>query len=301
LTVVTDSLRASDRELRVTAVVTWFRPNAEAIEGVRDALRQCDSVVVVDNTPAGEPALDAPPGVQLLRPGRNVGLAAALNLGLAQVPAAADAVLLLDQDSRLPADLVARLTAHLQQPAVGAAAPAPWDAAQGRYLDPRTGARPVVADLPVVITSGLLVRRKALADVGTLREDFFVDAVDLDLCLRLRRAGWRVRQDRNVRLPHRLGETQWHRVLGIAVRSSHHPTWRLYSGARNSAALTREHAGHEPRWAATNALLLAYWLLTVAAFEPPRAVRVRWFVRGLADGWRGRRPRIALPPARPLD
>jgi rhamnosyltransferase len=288
---------------RVTAVVTWFRPGPSAVDGLRDALGQCADAVVVDNTPAAEASVadaDLPGRVVLLRLGRNAGLAAAINLALSEVPATSEAVLLLDQDSRLPGDLVARLAQHLGEPGVGAASPAPWDADEQRYLDPRTAARAEVADLPVAITSGLLVRRSALAQVGLLREDFFVDAVDLDLCLRLRRAGWRLVQDRTVLLPHRLGETRWHRVLGVAVRASHHPTWRLYSAARNSAALTREHLLAEPRWALTNVLLLVYWLFTVAAFEPPRAARIRWFARGLVDGWRGRAARIALPPSTPL-
>lgn len=280
--------------MRVTAVVTWFRPDAGALLVLDDALRECDDVVVVDNTPRGEPTLEAPdPRVRLLRPGRNLGLAGALNLSLAHAPGSA--LLLLDQDSRLPIGLVERLLVHLAAVDVGAAGPAPWDAEEKRYLDPRTARRPTVAELPVLITSGLLVRREALAEVGPFREDFFVDAVDLDLCLRLRRAGYRLLQDRSLRLPHRLGATRWHRVLGVGVRATHHPDWRVASAARNGGVLVREHLRTDPRWAVTHLLLMTYWALTVAAFEPPRRRRLLLLLRGFSDGLR-RRPWVAGPP-----
>ena len=287
-------------QLWVSAVITWFRPAAEAIEGLRDAARECGYVVVVDNTPLGEPSLSdsvAPrDAILVLRPGSNRGLAAALNLGVERVPASSGAVLLLDQDSRLPPGLVGALSAHLQDPGVGGVAPAPWDADEQRYLDPRTGSRAQVATVPVVITSGLLVHRGALQVVGPFREDFFVDAVDLDFCMRLRRAGYRLLQDRSLLMSHRLGSTRWHSILGVRVRASHHPGWRLYSGARNGTVLIREHLTSAPGWAVTNALLLAYWLATVIAFEPPRRSRARLFVQGVADGWRGASPRIPVPP-----
>lgn len=290
--------------LVVTALVTWFHPSAEALEALEDAVAECTSVVVVDNTPADRPSLgdvaDLPPGVRLLRPGSNRGLAAALNLGVRHLPSDTEAVLLLDQDSRVPPGMVAALSSHLRSTGTGAAAPAPWDELEGRYLDPRTVLRPEVAQVTVAITSGLLVARQALEVVGPFREDFFVDAVDLDFCLRLRRAGWGLVQDRSVVLPHRLGETRWHRLLGCSIRASHHPDWRLYAGARNGTLLCRENVVSAPRWAVTQAALLVYWWLTVTCFEPPRRARSRLFLRGVVDGLRGAPARMGAPTTGPV-
>lgn len=292
--------REPETSLVVTAIVTWFRPGPDVLDGLHDAVAQCSHVVVVDNTPYGEASgmegAELPSEVRVLRSGTNRGLAGGLNLGLQHLPTDTSAVLLLDQDSRLPADMVRRLSTHLRLPGTGAAAPAPWDDREGRYLDPRTRLRPEVAEVPVAITSGLLVRRTALEETGPFREDFFVDAVDLDFCLRLRDAGWRLVQDRGVLLSHRLGDTRWHRLLGIRLRASHHPDWRVYSGARNGAVLLRERLRSSPRWALTQAALLVYWGATVAAFEPPRGRRARLFLTALLDGWRGAPSRLAIPP-----
>ena len=283
-----------------SVIVTAFGPDTRLADVVVSALRQADHIVVVDNTPLGvrgaESLLKPSERVRILRTGRNLGLAGALNRGLAESDPDASTFLLLDQDSVLPDDLVARLATRLaEDPRIAIAAPAPWDTTENRYLDPRTSSRAQVADLPVVITSGMLVRRAAFDEAGPFREDFFVDCVDQDFCLRVRRAGWRVVQDRSTLLPHSLGETTWHGWGPLKLRATHHPTWRLYWVARNGVVLAREHARREPLWAATTVALLGYWALTVLLFEPPRRDRLAHLARGARDGWRGRTDPSYLP------
>jgi rhamnosyltransferase len=275
----------------VAAVLTSFHPDAGLL-AVVDAVRpQVDEVVVVDNTPDGgvgaAELLGEQTQVRVLRPGHNLGLAAALNLGAAAVEDA-QVLVLLDQDSVLAGDAVARLITHLGTPGVGVAAPAPWDEAEGRYLDPRAGARAIVADLATVITSGMVLRQETMAELGGFREDFFVDCVDLEFCLRMRESGYRVVQDRSVLLPHSLGATRWHRLGPWRVRATHHPTWRLVWVGYNSGVLLREHARRNPRWAATWTAILGYWTLSVLAFEPPRLARARALLGGLVRGLAGR-------------
>jgi rhamnosyltransferase len=241
-------------------------------------------VLLVDNTPGGaRTAGSLPDGVVYLPMNRNAGLAAALNAGLSHMPEAVHTVLFLDQDSQMPTGMVAALLRHLRSD-VAVAAPAPWDLAEGRFLDPRTAARPPVAEMDAVITSGMLVRRRALEAIGGFREDFFVDGVDQDVCLRLRSQGWKILQDSDVRLIHHLGNTRWHSVMGMRVRATHHPSQRLYNAARNSAIVSRENLRTHPRWALTNLCQLAYWLLTIVLFEPPRRERATLFLNGMRAG-----------------
>lgn len=274
----------------VAAVITAFRPGRALATVVDAAAAQCGLVVVIDNTPVGEPGADRVlehrPQLIVERSPRNVGLAAALNRGVTLTGDAA-ILLLLDQDSAPPADLVTRLARHLTGQ-VRIATPAPWDATAGRYLDPRTARRAVVADVPVAITSGMVLRRSAVDQVGPFREEFFVDCVDQDFCLRVRRAGGRIVQDRRVLLPHNLGDTRWRGIGPLRLRSTQHPTWRLYWAARNGVVLARENLRREPAWALTSLAFLGYVALTVALFEPPRVARLARMARGIRDGLAGR-------------
>jgi rhamnosyltransferase len=289
---------------KITAIATAYHPDERLLAVVEAARASCAEVLVVDNTPGGAELLrgELPDGVRVLRPSGNLGLAGALNLGMREMAPGTDAVLLLDQDSVLSGELVGRLAEHLADPSVGAAAPAPWDAARGSYIDPRTNLRPEVADRDAVITSGMLVRRSLLEELGGFREDFFVDCVDQDFCLRLRRTGMRIVQDKNVRLPHSLGEVREHRFLVGHVRVTHHPTWRLYWVIRNGVLLVRENLRRAPVWCLTSVLIMGRWVLLTALYEQPRGARLKAMWRGLADGLRGRaddayRPKGATPSA----
>jgi len=267
---------------------------------VGQASGQCGQVVVVDNTPVGRPGaqdiLPPRPGLVLLRVGENAGLSSALNRGVRLADPGADTLLLLDQDSAIPDGLVVTLRDHLDRDGgIGIATPAPWDVDAGRYLDPLAAARPPVGDVRFAITSGMLVRRRALDDVGALRTDFFVDCVDQDLCLRMRRRGWRVVQDRRVRLPHTLGQARWHGWGPLRLRASHHPTWRLYWAARNGVVLVRENWDREPLWSAASIAHLCYWAFAIAVFEPPRRLRLATLLHGCRDGWAGRTDLRQLP------
>jgi len=285
--------------VRITAVATAFHPDERLAAVVAAALESCDEVIVVDNTPGGRPsgagALADLPRVRLLRPGRNTGLAGALNLGVSHVSPDADAVLFLDQDSVLTPEVVQGLATHLADPTIGIAAPSPWDAEHERHYEQFAGRRPEIADRDTVITSGMLVRRELINEVGRFRTEFFVDHVDNDFCLRARRQGARIVRDGGLRLTHSLGQRNTHRVLGMTLASSRHPTWRLYWIARNGVILLREHRRTSPRWVFGTAAYLVQWVVVRTAFEAPRRERLAVMLRGFRDGWRGRTSTAYLP------
>ena len=238
-------------ENRIAAVVTAYHPDERLAAVVESALLSCESVVIADNTPGDAPSLAAKledPRVRVLRSGRNRGLAGALNAGLAQVPAEADAVLFLDQDSVLPPELVSGLVAHLaEDPRIGVVGPTPVDVATGGRYERSADRHAAVDDRPSIITSGMVVRRSCFESVPGFREDFFVDCVDTDFCLRIRRSGSRVVRDANLVLPHSIGSGRDHKLGPLKVRVLHYPAWRHYWIARNGLVLSREFFAGERR------------------------------------------------------
>ena len=280
--------------MHITAVVTAYHPD-ELLRGVvQAALARCAAVLVVDNTPepaAGQPPHPDPlrgfrdPRVTLVGSGRNVGLAAALNQGLAALPEQTEAVFFLDQDSVIPDGLIDGLAKDLDDPTIGVVGPSPVDTATGRAYETFAGRHDQLDDRDMVITSGMLLRRAVLEQVtgAGFREDFFVDYVDLDFCLRLRRAGVRIVRDRALELPHSIGDVRPHRLLGRTVRIGHYSAWRHYWIARNGSILIRENLRPLPVWAVTNTLFLGRWFAQILLFEPQRRTHAAAFLRGLRD------------------
>lgn len=281
------------------ALFTAYEPSENLKTSVLETLKQCSSVVIADNTPLGKrnarDVLGKIPQVTIIGDGTNIGLATALNNAVTHT-AGAKFLFLLDQDSCPQPGLVESLRSSLKSsPEAGAIGPAPWDETNKRYIDPRTNKREDLAELPVIITSAMLVQKTAFESTKGFRSEFFVDCVDQDFCLQLRKNGWKVLQDKRILLPHSLGDIKWHGFGPFKLRATHHPTWRLYWAARNGVMLSKEYFSFDKRWSMTNLAILGYWIITVALFEKPRIAKLQALFRGMSDGSRGRMRNTYLP------
>jgi rhamnosyltransferase len=282
----------------VTAILTAYHPDERLIAVVESALADCAGVIVADNTPADSPSLAAKlddPRVRVIAIGSNLGLGGALNRAVKDLPEEADAVLLLDQDSVLPEGLVAGLAAHLaDDQSIGIAAPTPWDAKSETYYNVGAGLRASVVDRPVVITSGMLVRR-GLIDAVPFREDLFNDFVDIAFCVSVRRTGARIVQDYRLKLPHSMGERRPHKIGPVTVRVIHYQPWRHYWIARNGVRMALEDARRHPQGLVPMTVFLGRKFLSTALFGPDRRAQLTALCRGVRDGALNRAARRYLP------
>ncbi|MGO8961226.1 MAG: mycofactocin biosynthesis glycosyltransferase MftF [Streptosporangiaceae bacterium] len=240
--------RPAEADLDVTVIVP-VRDRAAMLDRCLRATGHRYRVVVVDDGSAdpGEIAAVADRhGALLRRRPVTGGPAAARNTGLAGPHS--ELVAFLDSDCVPPAGWISELAAHLADPLVAAVAPrivaadagdpAPAVLAAARYdqacssLD--LGAQParVVPSSRVayVPTAALLVRRAALAEVAEVAaraaaggdgEEVFDRGLrygeDVDLIWRLHKAGWRIRYEPSVEVPHQ-GPANWPALLGRRFR-----------------------------------------------------------------------------------
>jgi rhamnosyltransferase len=288
----------AEPSINIAAVVTAYHPDDRLSAVIGTALETCAEVLVVDNTPTESTSLTAEltdVRVRVLRPGRNGGLAGALNAAVRALSPETEAVLVLDQDSVLPGGLVTALAASLADTSIGVVAPTPVDAVDGSNYDRFASNAGGLVDRDAVITSGMLVRRSVLDAAGGFRDEFFVDWVDNDFCLRLRRQGVRIVQDTKTLLPHSIGDRREHRVGPLTIRVLRYAPWRHYWITRNGLVLIRETLTRNPRWALQAVLYLGRQALTTAVFEPSRAANVKAILRGVRDAALNRKTLEYLP------
>ena len=138
-----------------------------------------------------------------------------------------------------------------------------------------------------VISSGTLLRREAVEEVGLPRADFFMDFVDHEYCLRLRRHGYKIAVVADSRLDHALGDTIQATVLGLKKNWVGHAPWREYYMARNEIFTIWKYS---PDWKAksnTGKRLLRH-ALGVLLFGKQKLECLAMMYRGIADGRAGR-------------
>ncbi len=253
---------------RLSIIIVSFNAHAHLVnclESLRAAAPATPhDIVVVDNasTDGSADAARAFSGVRVIELGRNAGFAAANNAGIRA--SSGDLVLLLNNDTVVPAGAIDRLVARLiRDAAVGIAGPRLVDGdgraeiSFGRMISPLhearqkiigklydAGVRSVVGRVEretrreqlVDWVSGacLLVRRTAAEDAGLLDERFFLYTEDVDFCHAVRRLGYRVLFTPSAEVVHLRGRSRAsapqaadaaYRRSQIAFYEKHHPGW----------------------------------------------------------------------------
>lgn len=291
---------------KVAAIVVVYHPDLELLRALLERLdSQVDGIFIIDNGP-GEPGLEelaaAGSSHRHVRPGRNLGVAGGINLGIEQAREAGfDRVLFLDQDSLPAPGMVETLASAFDALRVNGEKPA----AVGPVIRAReTGkSAPFIRfRLPInrrlrgtsgsvpcdfIITSGMMTDLEALDAVGAMDATMFIDNIDLEWCFRARRAGYRVFGVYDAELDHSIGERR-PLIRGSGIHYRHHTPERLYYMMRNRLLLYR---GRAPfAWIAHDVVRLIGKLALFALIRPRREnQRAMW--RGLIDGVRGRRNR----------
>ncbi len=237
-------------------------------------------------------------GLSVMRRDENLGLGVAYNDLLDHARSrGAPFLFLLDQDSLPPPGAIARLaTVHRRLAAAGArpaiVGPRPTDWGGRVMKSPPEqggdGAAPGVADasrVQFVISSGSLVAVAAAGEIGPFREDFFIDAIDLEWGMRANHLGYSIWIAEDVPMAHELGRGLIRLPLGLLLTDQ--PPRRIYTFLRNQLAMLRlPHvpAGHKARTLLALPLRIAVYLVH-NRFS--REVRIALW-RGLLDGARGR-------------
>jgi rhamnosyltransferase len=294
-------------DVAVCAVVVTFHPDITLLRTLLDALEsQVGHVVVVDNASpesASQGLYEGRDRVEFLPLPENLGLATALNMGIARARAqqGVSHVVLMDQDSVPESGMVAALKTALdyqsQHMKVAAAGP--------HFRDPREGGdAPFVrirfpfnrrlrctADCEVVvcdflITSGSLIPLAVLDDVGDMDNGLFIDNVDLEWCFRAAKKGYALSGVCRARMLHHHGAERY-RVFGLSRGIVVHTSRRLYYMMRNRVLLYRR-AYTPVRWIAQDVPRLIVKLLMFGLLVPPRRKNLRCMLAGLKAGIAGR-------------
>ncbi|MGY2876235.1 rhamnosyltransferase [Marmoricola sp. URHA0025 HA25] len=283
---------------QVHALVVSFNPGPKLASLVETLRHDGLPVSVVDNgSSSGLTDLDActEMGATVAFLGENTGIAGALSAG-ERLAAPSDWLLTFDQDSVIEPGFVHQLLSSeaVADESVAIVAPCIFDDRSGNVLQGRI-AEISAHRVPLAMTSGALTRRTALKAVGGYREELFIDHVDHDICLRLRRAGYSIALEPKARMRHSVGSMSEHHFGTLTIRASHHAADRQYYKYRNFVLILRSRiALIDTPWALRTVVSLVVAPLKILAFEKDKVHKLAAVVAGLRDGIMGRggrRPR----------
>jgi rhamnosyltransferase len=284
----------------ICAVVVTYFPDGDFFQRIEKVALQVPKIVIVDNgssPPCVEQlnrVAESLPAHLILNP-CNQGLASGLNAGVRWAALQGfHWALTLDQDTTVAADMIETLAALVERYPV----PERLAVVGSNYRDkvngalfhePLTGANGFPGqEMASVLTSGSLISIPAFQAVGGFRDDFFIDCVDHEYCLRARSRGFHVALTSKPVMDHGVGHGTGHRFLWRNVNTSNHSPLRRYFTFRNMVILTRNYFASEPGW-----IVYALWGLTksvilICLFEKDRITKLKFILRGCLDGALGR-------------
>lgn len=290
-----NGLAECPRTDNVCAIVVTYSPSKGFEDRLARASAQVVQVVIVDNASQGEGlervhAASLLPRVVLIPNPVNLGIAAALNRGVSWARSHGFKwALLLDDDSVPQPDMVATLARAFDEfPEKGRLAVI----GSNRILNPghleqntRSGWW-IISD--AVITSGSLLELGAAQKIGPFREEFFMDFVDFEYCLRARGLGFKIVEVMVPTMQHFIGDRKTVRLLWFKVHEFNHRPWRSYYKIRNFMFVVRKYALKDPWWIFRMSWAMTKTTIVAIFIEESRMAKLRYTLLGVYDGLIGR-------------
>lgn len=274
-----------------------YNPDSRLEQNIRMLLNEVASLIVVDN--CSEPSvrsmitgLAATCNFEVIWNKENIGLAAGLNTGIRRALANEQYqwIATFDQDSTVsPGFSEAMIAAYSVCPfrdKVAMIAPHHLLSSERPADEQRNGLQ--FREIPVTLQSGSLFRRSTLQEVGLFDDSFFIDYVDFEFCLRLRKRGFSIIEATGAPLHHRVGTPTIHNFLNKTCMVFNHSPVRRYYAARNRLRVYGRYLFSDPRWIGHDMWSWFKEIVKLVLFEDNRLEKLAYMARGGWDALRGR-------------
>jgi rhamnosyltransferase len=297
----------------ICAIIVTFHPDPGIADRIRAIANQVNLVIVVDNNSGNEAVkemteLETHLPLRLILNSVNLGVATALNQGMAAAMRAGFGwAVTLDQDSIVDSSMVSEqlrtLARHGDPGSVLCVSPniythnstdlRPW----GWLLPHETVpflfriVRSTDTDIygvALTITSGALTNVAAYQDIGPFRDEYFIDYVDTEYCLRAQLKGYEILVSVKARLVQPLGDSREIMVFGRRITPTFHSALRRYYIQRNRVPTFQEFGSRFPHWVAFDVIVNGFHHLLILLFEDSKVRKLKSTIIGTWHGLRGR-------------
>ena len=290
-------------ENKVASIMVTYNPEEEVIENVKSIIQSSERLIIIDNGSSSNSKdilnlLQKESKVTFIYNQKNMGLGHALNQGINYILHSPDLskiewIATFDQDSNVGkgyfTKMLASYEAHHKKEEVAIIAPN-WT--EEKLLNQETASKEEMIQLEekkTVITSGSLVKREIFTEIGLFEEEYFIDFLDHEFCLRARKHGYKIFMVPQVTMVHNLGDTKQHKLLHSNVMATNHNYIRRYYITRNRLYTYKKYFHSEKEWIKEDFIATAKEFIIILLFEQDRGKKLGSMFKGLFDAFTGKK------------
>ena len=275
------------------SVTVLYHPDVSAWENIRSYIKEFEILYLIDNS---ERTTIVPDDIlynkkiKYISLGDNYGMGYALNKG-AQMALDNGCIWLatFDQDSKPKADMIQIIKNYIlanNTSDKGIISPA-----HSSIVSQNQDLSGEESEEIYVMTSGNFLNLPVYQEVGPFEEDYFIDFIDIEYCLRLKSKGYKVVRIKSAILEHKLGETRDTGIMGYVFphrkKIFQHNAIRTYYITRNRFYCMDKYKNIFPEYTGQSGF---GWkiLAKLVLFEDNKIKKILNTVRGYLDYKRGR-------------
>lgn len=278
------------------SIIVLFKHDPIAFKQIlKYHINNFSNIIIVNNSP--EISIDSYKSshVTIIYNSTNIGLAAALNVGILEAKKqGAEMVALFDQDTELPDNFCSSMLKSIKS--CQGKKSALYSPSYFNYVTNDYGSfinfKPLklirskpynyknVAYPQYVITSGSFIPMAVLEDVGLMLEELFIDFIDIEWCMRARRKGYEIVTFTKIKIYHHLGDSS---VAFLGTDYPIHSPLRMYYYFRNAMYLYRQHE-IDWNWRVVDASRNLFRFLFYMLFVNDRLTYFRYIIKGFYHG-----------------
>jgi len=275
----------------VHGVTVLYNADDTVIANIASYIDELNQLYVVDNSEAADQSLidklRSLPNCTYISNNGNQGIANALNVGAKlALDSGATWLLTMDQDSKFESGQFLKLiqfATQLDDKTTGLVSPFHKTKIS---VEPKTE----VDEVLTTMTSGNLISLYAWKTIGGFDEDYFIDAVDWDYCLRLTSSNFKVLRLNTVHLNHNLGNaTQHTSPTGKQITALNYNKIRRYYITRNKLMIIAKYRKSYSQFSKGVVKSLFRDLRHILFYEKDKSSKLAAAGKGIIDFIRGKK------------
>lgn len=284
----------------VAAIVVSYNNYTGIATTIEKLVNQVNSICIVDNASNQETIhtlrnlKSKYNNIELILLNQNVGIASALNIGVKLlIEYGYEWILTMDDDSHITNNMINQMLDDYydlnlsEREKIASITPRILD--RNLEIDDNIVENVYVNNYVLyAITSGNLVKAETFGKVGYFYEDFFIDAVDNEFCLRCHKAGLKILYSNNAILQHKLGDTLKVEFFGRQIISRNHNKIRKYYIFRNFIYFANSNIKTNFKDVRCVYRLLLKYLLGVILVESDKISKLKYITLGIYHGFKGK-------------